>query len=93
MYLIYAYVYFFGYYYNSLQYAYRKNVELKKVNSKHIFKSTLTPQMQRKSTSMDNGINNKVFSPTLTTGKLNRRDNASIYIILGRLININKTNH
>ncbi|XP_050432889.1 pH-sensitive chloride channel 2-like isoform X2 [Adelges cooleyi] len=34
----------------------KKNVELKKVNSKHILKSTLTPQMQRKSSSVDSGI-------------------------------------
>lgn len=52
----------------------RKNVELKKVNSKHIFKSTLTPQLQRKSTSVDSGID-KDSKPT--NGKLNRKDNVN----------------
>ncbi|XP_026811594.1 glycine receptor subunit alphaZ1-like isoform X1 [Rhopalosiphum maidis] len=57
----------------------KKNVELKKVNSKHIFKSTLTPQMQRKSISVDSGIDRGAAgaSPTVTSGKLNRRENRS----------------
>ncbi|XP_050053141.1 pH-sensitive chloride channel 2-like isoform X2 [Aphis gossypii] len=57
----------------------KKNVELKKVNSKHIFKSTLTPQMQRKSISVDSGIDRGTAgaSPTVTSGKLNRRENRS----------------
>lgn len=55
---------------------YRKNVELKKVNSKHIFKSTLTPQMQRKS-SIDSGIDKGTIS-----GKLSRRENVSKLIII-----------
>jgi len=61
----------------------RKNVELKKVNSKHIFKSTLTPQMQRKSISVDSGIDRGAAgaSPTVTSGKLNRRENVSILYI------------
>jgi len=54
----------------------KKNVELKKVNSKHILKSTLTPQMQRKSMSIDSGIDKDVVSP-VTSGKLNKRDNRS----------------
>ncbi|XP_025423922.1 gamma-aminobutyric acid receptor subunit pi-like isoform X2 [Sipha flava] len=49
----------------------KKNVELKKVNSKHIFKSTLTPQMQRK-LSIDSGIDKGTIS-----GKLSRRENKS----------------
>lgn len=57
---------------------YRKNVELKKVNSKHILKSTLTPQMQRKSTSTDSTINKSPVVSTITSGKLNRRENVSI---------------
>lgn len=51
-------------------------MELKKVNSKHILKSTLTPQMQRKSISVDSGID-KSADPTMTSGKLNRRENVS----------------
>jgi len=56
-------------------------VELKKVNSKHIFKSTLTPRMQRKSVSVDSGIDRGASgaSPTSTSAKLNR-DNVSISI-------------
>jgi len=59
-------------------------VELKKVNSKHIFKSTITPQMQRKSVSVDSGIDRGVTgaSPTATSGKLNRRDNVSITLLI-----------
>jgi hypothetical protein len=51
-------------------------VELKKVNSKHIFKSTLTPQMQRK-LSIDSGIDKGTIS-----GKLSRRENVSILNII-----------
>lgn len=54
-------------------------MELKKVNSKHILKSTLTPQMQRKSASIDSGIDNRVAS-TVTSGKLSRRENVSCFI-------------
>lgn len=56
-------------------------MELKKVNSKHIFKSTLTPQMQRKSISVDSGIDKDAVS-TMTSGKLNRRENVSFTWIL-----------
>lgn len=56
-------------------------MELKKVNSKHILKSTLTPQMQRKSASIDSGIDNRVTS-TATSGKLNKRDNVSFFVYL-----------
>lgn len=71
-------------------YCNRTNVELKKVNSKHIFKSTLTPQMQRKSVSVDSGIDRGATgaSPTVMSGKLNRRDNVSIIHIPIRIISL-----
>ncbi|VVC43650.1 Hypothetical protein CINCED_3A020704 [Cinara cedri] len=56
----------------------KKNVELKKVNSKHIFKSTLTPQMQRKSFSVDSGIDKDDIGQPMTSGKLSKRDKATI---------------
>lgn len=55
----------------------RKNVELKKVNSKHIFKSTLTPQMPRKSESVDSGIDKDAAGSTAVGGKLTKRDNVN----------------
>lgn len=57
----------------------RKNVELKKVNSKHIFKSTLTPQMPRKSELAKSGIDKDAADPTAVTGvKSNKRINVNI---------------
>lgn len=58
-------------------------MELKKVNSKHILKSTLTPQMQRKSASVDCVIDKDV-SPTIASKKMSRRENVSISILLIR---------
>lgn len=58
-------------------------MELKKVNSKHILKSTLTPQMPRKSFSVDSGIDKDDIGQSVAGSKFNRRDsitNVSTYI-------------